>query len=486
MDGNREGCGMKLFKKMLVWICTVSILFLPVYTCRAYSYIDLPEFSGLEKCSLLPGADNGFCLIGVSGRSVRAQHIKEDGSSAGVSLVLENECISFSADSARVYFTARLTAQDGRGVVRQTSVTSYDFSTGQTDIVFINGVFAAKGNRFAAGGGRFYLVDDTKKEQLSVFSEGGAPLFTAGCPENILQVFYDSGLHTLFVLTSDALYYLDASGKTLKKCMDGVPGDMLHSAGKGLMTDKKGNVYRFNGSAARRLFSAGMVSETPNGAAAGGNLYITTGGKIDGYQISSGKRVCSLDLSNKLDSLCASSSMLGGYGANSGRFYLFSANEIPQIPEEGEPTQPAGGSSSSSLPPEYGKITSSVYNIDRNKFLIQGIAAGTTIAKFKRNLSYGGYHVSFENYKGEGKTSGNVGTGTTAYFSDANGKVKEAYILIVAGDLTGEGNVNINDKRAAMSELLGENKLAFPFTLACDMNGDGVLDTLDLLRIARQ
>lgn len=66
---------------------------------------------------------------------MRAQHIKEDGSSAGVSLVLENECISFSADSARVYFTARLTAQDGRGVVRQTSVTSYDFSTGQTDIV---------------------------------------------------------------------------------------------------------------------------------------------------------------------------------------------------------------------------------------------------------------------------------------------------------------------------------------------------------------
>lgn len=163
--------------------------FLPVYTCRAYSYIDLPEFSGLEKCSLLPGADNGFCLIGVSGRSVRAQHIKEDGSSAGVSLVLENECISFSADSARVYFTARLTAQDGRGVVRQTSVTSYDFSTGQTDIVFINGVFAAKGNRFAAGGGRFYLVDDTKRNSWAYFQKE-ARLFLQQAARRISYKFF--------------------------------------------------------------------------------------------------------------------------------------------------------------------------------------------------------------------------------------------------------------------------------------------------------
>lgn len=481
-----EGCGVKLLRKMLVWICTVSILFFPVYTCRAYSYIDLPEFSGLEKYSLLSCADDGFYLIGVSGRNVRAQNIKKSGSSSGISLTLEDECISFSAANTRVYFTARLTAQDSGGVVRQTSVTSYDFSTGQTDIVFLNGVFAAKGSRFAAGGGCFYLVDDTKKERINVFSEGGAPLFTAACPANILQVFYDSELRVLFVLTSDALYYLDASGRTLKKCMGGIPGDMLHLAGGGLMTDKKGNVYRFNGSSAHKLFSAGMVSDSPNGASAGGNLYITTGGRIDGYQISSGKRVRSLNLSDKLDSLCASSGMLGGYGANSGRFYLFSANDIPEIPEE-KPTQPTGGGSSSSSPtPVYGKISSPVYHIDRNKFLITGITPGTTIAKFKSNISYEGYRISFQNYNGSVKTSGNTGTGMTVYFSDANGNIKEAYILVVTGDLTGEGNVNKNDKRAAMSELLGESRLAFPFDLAFDINGDGILDTLDLLRLARQ
>ena len=477
---------MKLLKKLTVWICAVSILFLSVKAGSAYSYINLPEFSSVDKCALLTDMDNGFYLIGASGQNVRAQYIKENGSSFGVSLTLENDCIAFSADRGRVYFSTRLTAQDSRGVVRQTSVTSYDFSTGQTDIVFLNDVFVSKGNRFAVGGGRYYFVDDTRKEQLKVFSEEGAPLFTLSCPQNILQILYDSQRQTLFVLTSDALYYMNSSGRSLKKCMDGVPGDTLHLAGDGMLTDKKGNVYHFDGSTVRKLFSVGSVSGTLNGAAAGGVLYVTTGGKIDGYQISSGKRVRSLKLDNKLDSLCVSSGMLGGYGANSGRFYLFSTNEIHTVPDEEKPTRPSDGDSSSSSTSVYGKITSSVYKIDRKNHLITGITGGTTIAKFKDNISYDGYRISFKNYQRTVKTSGNVGTGTTVYFSDANGIIKEEYILIVSGDLTGEGNVNSNDKRAAMSELLGESKLAFPFYLACDMNGDGAFDTLDLLKIAKQ
>lgn len=481
-----EGCGMKLLKKISVWICAVSILFLPVYAGRAYSYIDLPEFGREDKCSLLAGMDNGCCLIGASGQAARAQYIKEDGTSYSTALTLENECISFTASGGRVYFSARLTAQDSQGTVRQTSVTSYDFSTGQTDILFLNGVSPARGSRFSVGGGKFYFVDDRQKDLLKVFSESGTPLFTVSCPANILQTLYDRELQTLFVLTSDALYYMGSQDRALKKCMGGVPGDTLHLAGGGLMTDKAGNVYRFNGSSARRLFSAKKFTQMPNGAVTGGILYVAEDGKIDGYQISSGKRVRSLRLNHKLDFLCPSSGMLGGYDAGSGRFYLFSANEIPEIPEE-KPTQPSGGdSSSSSSAPVYGKITSSVYHIDRDRFLISGISGGTTVAKFKSNLSYGDYRVSFKNYKGADKTSGNAGTGTTAYFSDANGNRKEAYILIVAGDLTGEGNVNANDKRAAMSELLGESKLTFPFDLACDMNGDGMIDTLDLLKIAKQ
>lgn len=480
-----EGCGMKLLKKISVWICAVSILLLPVSTGRAYSYIDLPEFGREDKYSLLAGMDNGCYLVGATGRTVRAQYIKGDGASYSAALTLENECISFAADSGRVYFSARLAAQDSQGIVRQTSVTSYDFSTGQTDILFLNGVSVGRGNRFSVGGGRYYFVDDMQKDLLKVFSKSGLPLFSVSCPANILQTLYDSELKTLFVLASDALYYMGSQDRALKKCMGGVPGDTLHLAGGGLMTDKAGNVYRFSGSAARKLFSAGKFTGSPNGAAAGGILYVAAGGKIDGYQISSGKRVRSLMLNHKLDFLCSSSGMLGGYDAGSGRFYLFSANEIPEIPEE-KPTQPSGGESSSSSAPVYGKITSSVYHIDRDRFLISGIAGGTTLAKFKSNLSYGDYRVSFKNYKGVNKTSGNAGTGTTAYFSDANGNIKEAYILIVAGDLTGEGNVNANDKRAAMSELLGEKRLTFPFDLACDMNSDGMIDTLDLLKLAKQ
>lgn len=477
---------MKLLKKFSVWICAVSILFLSINAGRAYSYINLPEFSSMDKSALLTDTDNGFYLIGASGKNVRAQYIKENGSSFSVSLTLENDCIAFSADRGRVYFSARLTAQDSWGVVRQTSVTSYDFLTGQTDIVFLNDVFVSKGNRFAVGGGRYYFVDDTQKEQLKVFSEEGAPLFTRSCPQNIIQILFDRERQTLFVLTCDALYYMNSSGQSLKKCMDGVPGDTLHYAGAGLLTDRKGNVYHFDGATCRKLFSVGSFSGTLNGAAAGGVLYVTTGGKIDGYQISSGKRVRSLKLEHKLDSLCASSGMLGGYGANSGRFYLFSTNEIYRIPDEEKPTQPSGGDSSASSTPVYGKITSSVYKIDRKNHLITGITGETTIAKFKKNISYDGYQISFKNYQRKVKTSGNVGTGTTVYFSNANGIIKEEYILIVSGDLTGEGNVNSNDKRAAMSELLGENKLTFPFYLACDMNGDGIFDTLDLLKIAKQ
>ena len=128
------------------------------------------------------------------------------------------------------------------------------------------------------------------------------------------------------------------------------------------------------------------------------------------------------------------------------------------------------------------RITSDVYQIDRGQKRISGVAPSTTRAQFKENLSYPRGELIIRNQNGQIASSKNAGTGMTVQLVDG-GAVYDELQILVRGDCTGEGNVNTLDYRALQYHLLGTKPLDGLMLLACDVNRDNKVSTLDLLCI---
>lgn len=75
-------------------------------------------------------------------------------------------------------------------------------------------------------------------------------------------------------------------------------------------------------------------------------------------------------------------------------------------------------------------------------------------------------------------TSGQLGTGMSAVYEN------KEYIIIVTGDLTGEGNVNSRDFNALMKHLTCEIVLNETNIKAADVYSDDIVNTKDLLFLA--
>ena len=59
------------------------------------------------------------------------------------------------------------------------------------------------------------------------------------------------------------------------------------------------------------------------------------------------------------------------------------------------------------------------------------------------------------------------------------------YTLSVKGDLTGEGNSNSNDVKLLSRYLMNNAQLSDAQYAAGDVNGDGAVNSLDILKIAK-
>lgn len=159
-----------------------------------------------------------------------------------------------------------------------------------------------------------------------------------------------------------------------------------------------------------------------------------------------------------------------------------SYNSLPDnsqisFPEQSSTQNNAGQSSEAA---DY-SISSSVYTFSDD--MIMNIPQGTTIAKFKSNVSYGENSIQFTNHNNQIKTSGTIGTGWRVDFS-GNGRTVSYYIIIY-GDLTGEGNINSRDITALSNYLVEKSEFSKYQLYASDINEDGISDSLDLLLIRK-
>ncbi|MEE0930634.1 MAG: dockerin type I repeat-containing protein [Acutalibacteraceae bacterium] len=127
------------------------------------------------------------------------------------------------------------------------------------------------------------------------------------------------------------------------------------------------------------------------------------------------------------------------------------------------------------------------YYVDSMKNVIWNIPSGTTIANFKNNLTFDGYTLEFYNKENVKKTSGKLGTDFIMIVKNNDVEYKR-YTISVTGDLTGEGSISSNDAKL-LSRYIMEDTSLLNFTnaqyAAADVNGDGVINGVDILKIAK-
>lgn len=117
------------------------------------------------------------------------------------------------------------------------------------------------------------------------------------------------------------------------------------------------------------------------------------------------------------------------------------------------------------------------------------LSAGTTVKELSEKISsmsgYGDYGIEVKGYDGKKKQDGLACTGDTVKMMSGNGKEAGTATVIVRGDLTRCGAVTDGGCDILYCYLSQNKKLAEDILRAADMNGDGIVDTSDLLLMKR-
>lgn len=120
------------------------------------------------------------------------------------------------------------------------------------------------------------------------------------------------------------------------------------------------------------------------------------------------------------------------------------------------------------------------YKIDG---VITGVNPSTDINLFKSNISVlsGSLKVTANN--GEEKTVGNIATGDVIIVYDADGKEYLTSTVVIHGDVNGDGIIDIVDLARIKMKLLGVSEINGVYVTAADLYSDDKIDISDLARI---
>ncbi len=123
-------------------------------------------------------------------------------------------------------------------------------------------------------------------------------------------------------------------------------------------------------------------------------------------------------------------------------------------------------------------INTSTYKIENEKY-IRNVKLNTTIEEFKKSIKEE-YTVKIT------KDEKNVTIGTGAKVTvSKNGENIGEYIVVVTGDLTGDGKLQNGDLIKLVRHKVELITLEEPYKLAGDINGDGKISDSDIIKLAR-
>lgn len=128
-------------------------------------------------------------------------------------------------------------------------------------------------------------------------------------------------------------------------------------------------------------------------------------------------------------------------------------------------------------------LTSETLPINEEQKIIGALAEGMQLVSLIDHLDdTNGLSV----YRGGKKLtdlSGAVATGDVLKIEDETGKVYCTYTVIVRGDVSGDGRVNITDMLLIRAHIVAQKEQSGVFLDACDLSGDGKVTILDFLQI---
>ena len=127
------------------------------------------------------------------------------------------------------------------------------------------------------------------------------------------------------------------------------------------------------------------------------------------------------------------------------------------------------------------KITSSSVSVTDSSSCISKITSGTTVATLVSKLNESKYIAV---YNGATKLDNNaiVGTGMTVCLMDG-GNITKKYTVVITGDTSGDGKINITDMIAVKAHVLKKSTLSGAYSKAGDVNGDSKINITDFIKI---
>ena len=116
--------------------------------------------------------------------------------------------------------------------------------------------------------------------------------------------------------------------------------------------------------------------------------------------------------------------------------------------------------------------------------MLCGFNEKSEVSKY-RTLFGSRCNIKLLNAKGKEKTTGYMATGDVYALYDSKGNIVDKLIVIVNGDVNGDGKVNAADYIAQRRHILGIIRLDTPYFTAADVNGNGKVQANDYIKLRR-
>lgn len=306
--------------------------------------------------------------------------------------------------------------------------------------------------------GCFYITDS--KDKVAIYDSSGKKITTTEAHFYDVISFKDSA----YGVNNVGIYKITPESVT--KVSDGSGNLFLSKISENFIRDRKGNIYK--GAGLTNLLST-EASVKLNAGATKDYIVCAEGGTLYAYDKSTGEKVNSCELSYEPYCLSAVNNKIITV-KKSGDKYAAEAKKADKVF-----TKETEINESGETPEAPGDLNLSAYK-RKGKYIY--VNRGTTIDSFKKSITCEGFEISFGVRK-----SGKIPTNLQVSFTRDG--ISYTYTFVVPGDVTGEGNVNSSDINAVFGHLLNIQKLTGAYKLAADVNKDGKITNIDLVKISK-
>ncbi|MBE6637837.1 MAG: hypothetical protein E7616_00055 [Ruminococcaceae bacterium] len=128
-------------------------------------------------------------------------------------------------------------------------------------------------------------------------------------------------------------------------------------------------------------------------------------------------------------------------------------------------------------------LTSSSLPVNEDKKVIGALQEGVTLADLIKTLDESRGLSVYRKDKKLTDLSVAAATGDILQIEDESGRVYCTYTVIIRGDVSGDGRVNITDMLLTKAHIMNQVKQEGVYATAADVSGDGKLSILDFLQI---